>query len=250
VSTPVMDATKKIFIAWSNQQSIFVDRSYDNGNTWLTTDLPVAKKAGEWSIKIPGLQNCNRNPVLAIDNSNSFFRNSLYAVWADQSNGENDTDIWFTRSVNRGDYWNPPLRVNKDSSRRHQFMPNMAVDDVTGVIYIVYYDRRNYVDLQTDVYLAYSTDGGDKFKEIKISEQSFVPSPELPLGDGTNISAHKGVIAPIWIRAENGKTSLWTTIIDQHAIIKNDELPRIQTNAKQGAYARPVQNQYQRPRPK
>jgi carbohydrate-selective porin OprB len=43
-------------------------------------------------------------PVLKVDNSKSRMNGSLYLVWADQRNGENDTDIWFMRSTNQGDF--------------------------------------------------------------------------------------------------------------------------------------------------
>ena len=37
-------------------------------------------------------------------------------------------------------------------------------------------------------------------------------------GDYNNISAHKGVIAPIWTRMVDGKTSVWTTVIQQEQL--------------------------------
>lgn len=229
---PLMDSEKKIFLIWSRHETIFFDRSYNAGDTWLTTDLAIVKQVGKWSLKIPGIDRCNRLPVIAIDNSQSFFKNSLYMVWADQRNGENDTDIWFLRSTNRGDYWGAPFRINKDLPGKHQFMPWMAVDPSSGVIYIVYYDRRNYNDLQTDVYLAYSTDGGDKFTEQKISEKPFVPSAEKPFASTISITADHGIIVPVWIRMEDGKTSVWTTIIKQNDIIKPDNMPRLQNGQR------------------
>src|SRR5258707_11088133 len=35
---------------------------------------------------------------------------------------------------------------------RSQFLPWITVDQTNGSVYIVYYDRRSYDDLQTDVY--------------------------------------------------------------------------------------------------
>ena len=141
-------------------------------------------------------------------------------VWADQVNGENDTDIWFSRSFNFGDNWNTPIRVNNDSVVNHQFMPGMAVDAVSGIIYIVYYDRRNYTDNQTDVYLAYSTDNGLSFKNVKISEKPFTPQADVEFGNYLSIAAYKGTIIPMWTRMDNGKTSIWTTIIKHDELVK------------------------------
>jgi len=105
--------------------------------------------------------------------------------------------------------------VNDDAAGKHQYLPWMAVDQATGYVYVVYYDRRNYDDNQTDVYLAYSSDGGANFKNVKISESPFVPREDRFFGDYNNISAHKGIIAPIWTRMDEGRTSVWTTIIRQ-----------------------------------
>ncbi len=180
----------------------------------------VAKQEGGWTLTIPGLDRSNGLPVLAIDNSLGKYRGMLYLLWADQRNGEDDTDIWLTRSLNRGDYWSKPVRVNNDDSRAHQFLPWITVDPTNGHLYVVYYDRRNYADNQTDVYLSYSFDGGNNFKEVKISESPFTPEAGTFFGDYTNIDAFGGVITPIWTRMDKGKTSVWTTIIKDEELAK------------------------------
>jgi hypothetical protein len=90
----------------------------------------------------------------------------------------------------------------------------MAVDPTSGAIYIVFYDRRNYTDFKTDVYLAYSFDGGETFRNVKISERPFMPSTSIFLGDYNNISAYDGVVRPIWTRLDGNKTSIMTAIIN------------------------------------
>jgi hypothetical protein len=159
-------------------------------------------------------------PVLMTDKSKGVYRGSLYVTWADQRNGEHDTDIWFIRSNNFGDNWSSPLRVNKDAPGKHQYLPWMAVDATTGFVYILYYDRSGYTDLQTDVFLAYSVDGGLSFKNTRISETPFVPSENSFFGDYLNISAHKGVITPVWTRMDNGITSVWTAVIKHEDLMK------------------------------
>ncbi len=219
-AVPAIGADGKLFVTWSNQGRIFFDRSYDEGTTWLTNDLAIAEHHGGWDMEIPGIGRANGMPVLMIDNSPGRFHGSLYLVWADQKNGENDTDIWFMRSTNRGDIWTVPQRINQDGKGKHQFFPWMAVDQTTGYIYIVYYDRRSYDDLQTDVYMAYSIDGGNSFKEIKISETPFIPSADKFFGDYTNVSAHKSIITPIWTRMDDGRTSVYTSVIKESDLVK------------------------------
>lgn len=217
-AVPAVTYDGKVMIAWSNQGKIFLDRSFNGGDLWLENDIVVAEQVGGWDINIPGHDRCNGMPVLMTDNSKGPYRGSLYVVWADQRNGENDTDIWITRSHNFGDNWSSPMRVNEDQSGKHQYLPWMAVDQSTGYVYIVYYDRRDHDDNQTDVYLAYSYDGGAKFKNIKISEKPFLPQDDRFFGDYNNISAHKGIIAPVWTRMDDGKTSVWTSIIKQEEL--------------------------------
>ena len=226
---PVIGLDGKIFVAWSNRGTIYLDRSYDKGSTWLSNDLAIGKHQAGGSMKIPGFERGYGAPLLAVDNSLSFFRGTLYLVWADQSKGENDTDIWFMRSTNRGDFWSPPQRINKDSTTRHQFLPSMEIDETTGIIYIVYYDRRSYDDLRTDVYLSYSTDGGNQFTEIKLSESSFVPQAGLPFSGQTTVATFKGVILPAWTTMDdNGGTSVWTAPFKQGDLIKKEDAPRLQ----------------------
>jgi hypothetical protein len=217
-ASPAISYDEKIFVVWSYKGSIYLDRSYDEGRTWLKNDMVIAKQMGGWDITVPGLGRCNGLPVAVIDNSGSPFHNSLYVVWSDQRNG--DTDVWMVRSSNRGDNWSNPVKVNQDGAGKHQFMPWVTIDQTTGIVYVVYYDRRNYDDNQTDVYLSWSLDGGNHFSEAKISESPFIPDPAKFFGDYTNISAHKGFVAPIWTRMDDGKTKVLTAIINQGDLIK------------------------------
>lgn len=218
----VTDDGKGVFVAWSNRGKIYFDRSMDGGITWLRNDITITDQPGGWSMNVPGINRCNGMPVLVCDNTKrKTLSGALYLVWADQRNGENDTDIWFSRSMNYGDNWTQPFQINSETPGKHEFLPWMTVDPSTGYIYIVYYDRSEYDDLRTDVYISYSTDGGANFKNVRVSESPFVPDANVFFGDYTNISANKGIIAPIWTRMDNGKTSVITTII------KHEELEKI-----------------------
>ena len=219
-ATPTISIDGKIFVVWTMGGNIYLDRSYDEGRTWLKNDITIAKQIGGAAFLVPGLTRCNGLPQALIDNSSSPFHGSLYVLWSDQRNGEDDTNIWLTRSSNRGDNWSAPIKVNQDASEKHQFMPWMAVDQTTGILYLVYYDRRNHDDNQTDVYLAWSLDGGNKFSEVKISEAAFTPDGSKSLGEHIGLFAHKGLIVPVWTRIDNGKTKVVATVIHQADLIK------------------------------
>lgn len=210
---PAIGADGRLYVSWSWNEKILFDRSLDGGSLWLMNDLDIADQPGGWDMKIPGIMRTNGFPVLQVDNSRGPFRGSVYLMWADQSNGIDDTDIWIMKSGNSGDNWNRPVRVNDDGPGKHQFFPWMAIDASTGIVYVLFYDRRDYDDLRTDVYLAYSTDGAQTFKNVKISESPFIPNEEKFFGDYTNLSAANGTIAAIWTRMDEGRTSIWTSII-------------------------------------
>jgi hypothetical protein len=209
----------KMFVAWALNQKIFLDRSFD-GNLWLSNDIQILDQTGGWDLKIPGHDRCNGLPVLMTDKSKSGYRGYLYLVWADQRSGKDNTDVWFSRSNNYGDNWSSPLNLSLKNDN-HQYLPWMTIDQTTGYIYVMFYDRSNHDDLKTDVVLAWSTDGGSSFRNVTISEAPFEPSESGFFGDYTNISAHKGIIAPIWTRMDAGKTSVWT------AVIKHSELEAV-----------------------
>jgi hypothetical protein len=217
---PAVDATGRVYAAWANHEKIYFDRSYDGGDMWLSNDILVADQPGGWDLKIPGHDRCNGMPVLMTNTSKTTARGSIYLTWADQRNGANDTDIWFVRSNNGGDNWTNPLRINTDGKGKHQYLPWMAVDQMTGFFYVLFYDRRNYDDNNTDVYLAVSMDNGNTFRNVKISEKPFIPTETSFFGDYLNISAHNGIIAAIWTRMDNGTTSVLTSVFNQKDLEK------------------------------
>lgn len=221
-ATPaVMGGGQRAFAAWSNQEKIFFDRAFDGGDTWLMNDLAIAEQIGGWRMDIPGVQGANGMPVLLCNNTRQTdLTGALLMVWADQLRGATDTDIWFTRSLNFGDNWVQPGRVNDDTPGKHQYLPNMTFDAATGHIYIIYYDRRNYLDESTDVYVAFSKDGGASFKNVRISEKPFVADASVAVGNFIGISAHEGVVAAAWTRTDNGKSSVWMSVIKQEELEK------------------------------
>jgi hypothetical protein len=210
---PAVALDGKIFVAWANKGYIFFDRSYDGGVTWLSNDLAIGRQEGGSTFHIPGIKKNSSRINLMIDNSDSRAHGTQYVLYSDQKSGVDDTDIWLIRTTNKGDHWTPAKRINSDEPGKHQFMPWMAVDQSNGNVYIIYYDRREHSDLGTDVYLAFSADGGNTFSERKISEKSFIPDDSNNFSAFTNISAHNGIIAAVWSRIENGRTSVWTAVM-------------------------------------
>ena len=213
-AVPAVGPDGQIYVAWSLNEKIYFDKSLDMGRTWQKQDVVVSNQPGGWDIDIPALGRANGMPVTECDLSGGPFRGNIYVNWADQRNGTDNTDIWITTSSDQGQTWSRPMKVNDDDTRSHQFFTWMSVDPVTGYIFIVFYDRRNFQDVQTDVYLAWSKDGGETFTNERISESPFSPSDKVFFGDYNHISAYNGSVRPIWTRGDSLELSVWTALIE------------------------------------
>jgi len=213
-AVPAVGPNGEIYVAWAGPDGLVFDKSTDEGNTWLANDVFVDGMPYGWDYDIPGISRANGLPITKCDLSGGSNHGTIYINWSDQSNGINNTDVWLAKSTDYGNTWSSPIRVNQDNSQKHQFFTWMEIDQSTGYLYFIYYDRRNYTDNQTDVYMAYSVDGGETFKEEKISETPFTPNTGVFFGDYNNISVQKGIVRPIWTRLQSGNLSVLTAIID------------------------------------
>jgi hypothetical protein len=214
-AVPAIGPNGEIYVAWARNDSLWFNTSLDDGKTWLDQEQFIAEQPNGWVIDIPGIFRCNGLPVTMCDLSPSENNGTIYVNWADQRNGEHDTDIWLIKSKDKGKTWTHPKKVNTDDSKEHQFLTWMTIDQSNGYLYFVYYDRRENGGRLTDVYLAVSKDGGETIEDFKISESPFSPNPKVFFGDYTNISVHNGVIRPIWTRLHKGKISAHTAILNQ-----------------------------------
>jgi len=214
-AVPAVGPNGEIYVSWAGNESIHFDRSLDSGKTWLDKDIFVTDMPGGWDYNIPGLQRCNGMPVTVCDLSDSQYKGTIYINWSDQRNGKDNTDIFLAKSKDGGLTWTKPIKVNDDTTLHQQFLTWMAIDQKNGNLYFVFYDRRNYIDNTTDVYLARSTNGGETFVNVKISERSFDPSKFVFMGDYNNISAYNNIVRPIWTSMDQHfKLSVWTALIN------------------------------------
>ncbi len=213
-AVPCIGPNGEIYVAWSLNDTLYFDKSLDGGETWLDNDLIVSTQPDGWDYMITGHDRCNGLPILHCDLSGGTNNGTIYINWSDQRNGTNDTDVWISKSTDGGTSWSSALRVNDDDAGRQNYLSWMTIDQATGFIYVLFYDRRNHNNAQTDVYLAYSTDGGETFTNVMISETPFTPWDSEFFGDYLNITAHNGIVRPIWARMDNGNSSIWTAIVD------------------------------------
>ena len=118
----------------------------------------------------------------------------------------------------------------------------MDIDQTNGKLYFVFYDRRNYTDSQTEVYIAYSDNGGKSFINNIISESPFIPNEGIFFGDYTNIVAHDDVVRPIWTRLHEGKLSIWTDITPFDKILAVGNQTKLSRSNNIVQYPNPTSN--------
>lgn len=227
-AVPAVGPHGEIYVSWAGPAGLVFDRSTDGGQSWLQHDIFVSDIPGGWDYSVPGIYRANGLPVTCCDLSNGPNRGTIYINWTDERNNSGqvqDVDVWLVKSTDGGNTWSAPRRVNTDAPGKQQFFTWMSVDPVTGYIWFVFYDRRNFDDNRTDVYMAVSKDGGETFKDFKISESPFIPNSNVFFGDYTGISSCNNVVRPIWTRLDDYNLSAWTAIVDPTGIREDNSVP-------------------------
>ena len=216
---PAIGANSQVYGAWVSHEAIYFDKSLDSGKTWMSKDVIVSKLNYKWALNIQGMYRSYVFPIIACDNSNSPYKGTIYITWWDKKINSGDADVLLSKSSDEGMTWSKPMKVNNDSTSRHQYLPWITVDNANGYIYMVFYDRRNHKDNKTDVYMARSTDGGKTFTNFKVSERSFTPISSTFMGDYIGLVAYNNIVRPIWTSIDDHKNlSIWTAIINVNAI--------------------------------
>ncbi|MBZ0199604.1 MAG: T9SS type A sorting domain-containing protein, partial [Ignavibacteriaceae bacterium] len=211
-AVPTVGPNGEIYISWAGPLGLMFDKS-TNGGVTFGSDTFVSDIPGGWDFSVPGISRCNGLPVTVCDTSRTATRGNVYVMWGDQRFGTDNSDVWVIKSTDGGSTWAERKRVNNDNTTRHQFFPWVSIDQTTGFLYFIFYDRRATTGVATDVYVARSTDGGETFDNFKVSQSSFSPNQGVFFGDYTNIASYDKKIYPIWMRMDGNSLSVWTALV-------------------------------------
>ncbi len=207
-AVPAFDSDNKVYVAWAGPNGIRLNKK--NDKEWLKEPLLVDSNTAGWTLDIEGISRCNGMPVTAMDRTEGKYHDRLYVNWSDQRNGVLNTDVFLKYSDDFGKTWSSTKKLGRKKGKGHQFLTWMTLDQTSGILYFIFYDRSRYNDTRTDVLLARSYDGGETFKYKRIKQDPFVPQSNKFFGDYNNIDATDGIVQLVWTRMEAGQTSIWT----------------------------------------
>nr|MBK9651771.1 glycosyl hydrolase [Bacteroidota bacterium] len=100
-AVPAVGPNGEIYVAWAGPNGLVFNRSFDEGNTWLSSETPIDPMPG-WDYAIPGIYRANGLPVTACDVSGGAYTGTVYVNWSDQRNGASNTDVWLAKSTDSG----------------------------------------------------------------------------------------------------------------------------------------------------
>ncbi len=189
-----------LHVVWTNGNHIVYKSSSDGGKTFAT-DREIITTAPAF-FKPSNVYRANGFPQIASDKNGT-----LYITWSDYRNG--DIDVFESHSGDGGKTWSGAVRVNNDPLHdgADQFMQWLAVDEKTGAVNVLFYDRRlDPLNIRASIVVARSTDGGNSFSNYLMSDSSFVPTGAF-IGDYTGIAADDGRIYGAWTEQVSNRTT-------------------------------------------
>jgi hypothetical protein len=233
-SVPTVGPDGDVYVAWIFGFQIQVDRSTDGGVTWGSDE--TVSFVSPLPSPLPGASfRVNSFPTIAVDRSGGPHHGNIYVAWADAQGVGLGPDILFSRSVDEGATWSPPIRVSDDTNQSYQWFPWMSVGP-DGGIDIVFFDRRETPgSTRFHTFMARSTDGGASFgSNIRISEE--VSDAVNDGFGGTFIGDYNGICS-----TTGGAHPYWTDVRDSNANAEGytaevsfDPAPDIKANDSDG----------------
>lgn len=200
----VVGADGTIYAVWNDGATITYTESKDGGRTFAPSRavIDVAPPYFGGAGGIPGVARSMGFPQIGVDAREGKQGGTLYLVWSDYRNG--DVDVFCVSSRDHGHSWSKPIRVNSDPIHDgiDQFFQWMAVDPVTGDVYVQFYDRRDDpANRKTGFTLARSTDGGKTFVNYAWEDTPFESAQPAFLGDYSWLAAYNGKVYGTWTEA-------------------------------------------------
>lgn len=149
------DNRGNVYVVWyddrNGNRDIYFNSSTNNGATWRSSDIRIDKDTAGADDSIA--------PEITSDASDN-----VYVVWHDYRNG--DADIYYNYSADNGATWQASdIRIDDDAAGATASLFPTIINDDSGHVYIVWYDRR---DGASDIYFSYYEDFGTGLKASNV----------------------------------------------------------------------------------
>lgn len=196
--------------------------STDGGVTWTVTENAFDVNGIQGTFPQKSNIRVNGLPRIDTDKSGGPHNGWIYIVTTQRNLAPagSDPDIIFRRSTDNGQTWSAAVRVNSDplNNGKSQYFPAIHVDDF-GAINVLYYDDRETTSDSATVYLSRSADGGDTWRDYRVINYNFKPSPiggfgQGYQGDNIGMTSTGNTLWPVWMDNSSGIYQIWTCPID------------------------------------
>ncbi len=172
--------------SWNSPVDVYLDKSTDGGLTW-GTDIKVSDGSGAYPWHF--------QPYIAIDRGNGYAYVSFtdYDRYYPEGDGG---DVCVSRSVDGGASFENKVRVDDtpDDSLIVQTFSSIAVDHLSGNVYVTFNDSRNG---DVDIFLATSLDSCQSF-ETNVPVNSNTTNAQEESTVRTDLSGHMYVVWKDW----------------------------------------------------
>lgn len=196
----------------------------NNGGTSYLSSLPFTYngiKATYGPYNKFGNTRINDFPSMAVDKSCGDNRGRIFVTYPEFDPQDTAKSIIRMRySDNDGLLWSSATTISINYSRQSWF-PWISVDDLTGLVTVIYYSLDGATGFSTNTYVAYSADGGSTWSNVKVSDESHVTKPidyndeqYGYAGDYIGISTFGGKSYAAWMDNRTGKWQIYVSRID------------------------------------
>ena len=188
----------------------------------LAFDFAVQVEMGgnhEFSIGIgPNPGGLQGQVWIDADHSNGPHAGNIYVLCSVNPPGSDPLDVHFVRSIDGGETWSAPVRINDDSSSTAwQWFGTMSVSP-GGRIDVVWLDTRNGPGVHSALFYSYSFDGGETWSQNEQLSDSFNPHLGWPnqnkLGDYFDMVSLDEGAHLAWAATFNGEQDVYYSWIE------------------------------------
>jgi hypothetical protein len=154
-------------------------------------------------------------PAMAVDKSCGPNRGRIYITYPEFVPGSTQSVIQVKFSDDKGVTWSSTRHLS-DPNNRQSWMPWIAVDDLTGLVSVVYYSFDDGTSNTTNTYLSFSSDG-DLWQRIKVSDRGHITAP-IPgysggyAGDYIGLAMFDGKAYAAW---SDNRTGIWQIFVSK-----------------------------------